>query len=87
MTNKRKRQLELLRKLISNKNTKETDDAESRVDYIADHLGIEKSEVIEIVNLLKEENILADMKDLRVFMKKGASEKRLLSILKTFLVY
>ena len=74
----------IIRKLFSNKNTKETDDAESRVDYIADHLGIEKSEVIEIINLFKEENILADMKDLRVFMKKGASEKRLLSILKNF---
>jgi len=77
----------IIRKLISNKYTKEPGDeeAESRIDYIADHLGLEKREVVEIVELLKEENILADLKDLKIYMKEGANEKRALRILKTFL--
>ena len=29
-------------------------EAESRVDYIADHLGLDKGVVIQIVNLLRE---------------------------------
>ena len=40
---------------------------------------------MEIVELLKEENILADLKDLKIYMKEGANEKRALRILKTFL--
>jgi ATP-dependent DNA helicase RecQ len=34
-------------------------------------LGIVKEEVINIVNLLREEKILADAKDLTAFIKKG----------------
>ena len=47
------------------------EEAESRVDYIADHLGLDKGVVIQIVNLLREERILADGKDLTAFIKKG----------------
>ncbi|MFR1361684.1 hypothetical protein [Alistipes ihumii] len=36
---------------------KQSDDriAESRIDYISDHLGIKKEEVISVVNLMREE--------------------------------
>ena len=40
------------------------EEAESRVDYISDYLGIPKGIVIRIVNLLREESILADTKDM-----------------------
>ena len=33
----------------------------------SDHLGIVKEEVIKIINLLREEKILADTKDLTAF--------------------
>jgi ATP-dependent DNA helicase RecQ len=46
-------------------------------------LGIVKEEVINIVNLLREEKILADAKDLTAFIKKGVKIKTaLLALLK-----
>ncbi|MFN2435560.1 MAG: UvrD-helicase domain-containing protein, partial [Desulfotignum sp.] len=58
--------------------------AESRVDYISDHLGIVKEEVIRIITLLREEKILADAKDLTAFIKKGEKTNRSLGILQAF---
>lgn len=77
--------IRIIKKLFSSKNCKQIDDeeAEARVDYISDHLAIEKKQVVQIVNLLREENILADMKDLKVFIKKTETEKRLANKLKT----
>lgn len=61
-----------------------TDDevAESRIDYISDHLGIKKEEVISAVNLMREEEILADAKDLTAFIKRSESRNRSLLIVK-----
>ena len=50
------------------------EEAESRVDYISDYLGIPKGIVIRIVNLLREESILADTKDMTAFIKKAEYE-------------
>ena len=77
----------IIKKLFSSKSRKgDTSDeqAESRIDYISDHLGIVKEEVINIVNLLREEKILADAKDLTAFIKKGENKNRSLSIVETF---
>jgi ATP-dependent DNA helicase RecQ len=76
----------IIKKLFSSKTRQQVDDeaAESRVDYISDHLGIVKEEVIRIITLLREENILADAKDLTAFIKKGEKTNRSLGILKTF---
>ena len=76
----------IIRKLFSSKSRKETsgESAESRVDYISDHLGIVKGEVISIVNLLREEKILADAKDLTAFIKKGENKNRSRQIVKEF---
>ncbi len=78
--------IRIIKKLFSSKSRKETSDeaAESRIDYISDHLGIVKEEVINIVNLLREEKILADAKDLTAFIKKGENKNRSLSIVETF---
>lgn len=57
------------------------DEPESRVDYIADHLGIEKEKVIRIVNLLREEGILADARDLSAYIKKRENVNQSLNIL------
>ncbi|HWQ89559.1 MAG TPA: RecQ family ATP-dependent DNA helicase [Desulfitobacteriaceae bacterium] len=59
-------------------------EAESRVDYISDVLGIERGEVISIIYLLREEKILADAQDLIVYLKKKENKNRSLSILNTF---
>lgn len=76
----------IMKKLFSSKSRKQSNDevAESRVDYISDHLGIVKEEVINIINLLREEKILADTKDLTAFIKKGENKNRSLAVVDAF---
>jgi len=76
----------IIQKLISSKNRKKATEEipEARIDYISDHLGIVKEEVIQLVTLLREENILADAKDLTAFIKRGENKNRSLAILETF---
>jgi ATP-dependent DNA helicase RecQ len=78
--------IRIIKKLLSSKNRKRVseDSAESRVDYIADQLGIPREEVITIINLLREENILSDSKDLTAFIKKGENKNKSLAIFETF---
>lgn len=78
--------IRIIKKLFSSKSKKQNNDdaAETRIDYISDHLGIVKGEVINIVNLLREEKILADAKDLTAFIKKGENINRSLKIVETF---
>ncbi len=80
------RAIRIIKKLFSTKSRKHSNDeiAEARVDYIADHLGIVKEEVIKIITLLREEKILADTKDLTAFIKQGDNVNRSLSILESF---
>lgn len=76
----------IIKKLFSSKSKKDVDEefAESRIDHISDHLGIVKEEVIDIINLLREENILADAKDLTAFIKKGEQKSRSLQLVESF---
>ena len=76
----------IIKKLFSSKSRKQgtEESAESRVDYISDHLGIVREEVINIVNLLREENILADAKDLTAFIKKGQQKNRSIKIVESY---
>jgi ATP-dependent DNA helicase RecQ len=78
--------IRIIKKLFSSKSRKQSNEesAESRIDYISDHLGIVKEEVINIVNLLREEKILADAKDLTAFIKKGENKNRSLNIVESF---
>ena len=78
--------IRIIKKLFSSKSRKPSNDevAESRIDYISDHLGIVKEEVINIVNLLREEKILADAKDLTAFIRKGEHINRSLKIVETY---
>ncbi|MFD0836692.1 RecQ family ATP-dependent DNA helicase [Mariniflexile aquimaris] len=78
--------IRIIKKLFSSKSRKQANDeaAESRIDYISDHLGILKEEVINVVNLLREENILADTKDLTAFIKRGENMNRSLGIVLVF---
>lgn len=73
--------------LFSIKSKKEAagEDAESRVDYISDRLGIIKEDVIGIINALKEEKILADMKDLSAFIKPVHGPNNALGILGSYI--
>ncbi len=76
--NQKENGVRIIKKLFSSKSRKQSNEetAESRIDYISDHLGIEKENVIGIVNLLREEKILADAKDLTAYIKKGENKNR-----------
>ncbi|MDT3401861.1 RecQ family ATP-dependent DNA helicase [Mucilaginibacter terrae] len=78
--------IRIIKKLFSSKSRKRASEetAESRVDYISDHLGIVKDEVIRMINLMREESILADAKDLTAFIKQGDNIKNSLGIVEKF---
>lgn len=78
--------IRIIKKLIASRSRKQSDEdaAEARIDYISDHLGIVKEEVIGVVNLLREEKILADTKDLTAFIKRGEDQNRSLDIVTGF---
>ena len=76
----------IVKLLISSKRKSlaQDDEAESRVDYIAENLGIEKHLVIKAINQLRDIQILADDKDLSAFLKRS---KTLNAIQKTLDLY
>ncbi|HMO62242.1 MAG TPA: RecQ family ATP-dependent DNA helicase [Ferruginibacter sp.] len=76
----------IIKKLFSSKSKRLSteEEAESRVDYISDTLGIVKEEVIRIIELMREEKILAHTKDLTAFIKTTDSVNKSLNILESF---
>lgn len=86
-SNKQKEQaIRVIKKLFSSKSKRLSteEDAESRVDYISDQLSMVKEEVIRVIELMKEEKILAQTKDLTAFIKKAESVNKSLSIVESF---
>lgn len=82
----RQQAVRIIKKLFSSKTGgRAADDTpESRIDYISDHLGIVKEEVINAITLMREEKILADAKDLTAFIKKEENKNRSLGIVQAF---
>lgn len=78
--------IRIIKKLFSTKSKKHANDevAESRIDYISDHLGLVKEQVIKAITLMREEKILADSKDLTAFIKQGERLNQSLAIVKQF---
>ena len=76
----------IIKKLFSSKSKRLSTDevAESRVDYISDQLGIVKEEVIRIIEILREEKILAHTRDLTAFIKKSENVNKSLAILESY---
>lgn len=74
----RTRAVRIIKSLISCRSIKKAqgEEAESRVDYISDHLGISRENVIRIINLLREEKILADSKDLTAYIGKDDTQNK-----------
>jgi ATP-dependent DNA helicase RecQ len=80
--------IRIIKKLFSSKSKRLSteEEAEARVDYISDQLGIELKEVIEILTKLREEKILADTKDLTAFIKKRSNTNHSLSIINSHIL-
>lgn len=68
----------IIKSLISSRSiaNAENGEAESRVDYIADTLGLTKEEVINSINLMRQENILEDSMDMSAYIYASDTENK-----------
>lgn len=79
--------IRIIKSLISQKHIVKAQDAEaeSRVDYLADILGLNRSEVVSAVMRMRQEGILADSKDITAYMQdEGATGRKSMMILERF---
>lgn len=68
----------IIRSLISRRATQgNSEEAESRIDYLADVLGMSKETVIRNVNLMRQEGILADNQDMLAGLPKSNTPREL----------
>ena len=76
----------IIKSLISSRSIANAgnDDAESRVDYLADTLGMTKDEVINSVNLMRQEGLLADSLDMSAYILANDTENKSSLILDRF---
>ncbi len=74
----REEAVRIIRSLISRRSTqRNSDEAESRIDYLADILGMSKETVIRNVNLMRQEGILADSQDMLAGLPKNNTMREL----------
>lgn len=77
----------IIKSLISSKHVAKSQDpeAESRMDYLADLLGLSKREVVSVVERMRQEGILADTKDITAYLQdSGDSERKSRTLLEHF---
>lgn len=76
----------IIQKLISTRSRKQSSNEipESRVDYISDHLGIDKVEVIDIIQKLREARVLTDAKDLTIYVDENNTLQKAMNTLNIF---
>ncbi len=76
----------IIKSLISSKSVSRAGnaDAESRVDYLADRLGMEKSDVIHSIQQMREDGLLADTKDLTAYIQKTDTVNKSMLVLYRF---
>ena len=74
----------IIKSLISARATAEGRgaEAESRVDYLADILGMSKATVIRNINLMRQDGLLADSRDMQAWVSKSTTLRNLDIILK-----
>ena len=76
----------IIKSLISQKYISRAQDAEaeSRIDYLADILGMKKGEIISAVGRMRQEGILADSKDISAYMQEVGGERKAMQMLSNF---
>ncbi len=77
----------IMSKLISSRSiaNANNDEAESRVDYISDMLGVPKADVIHNLELLRQEGLLADSKDLTAYIRRADTKNKSLAVLNKYI--
>ena len=86
-SNEIEKAVRIIKSLISQKYITKAQDAEaeSRIDYLADILGLSKWEVISVVERMRQEGILADNKDISAYLlDAGDSERKSQTLLERF---
>ena len=78
--------IRIIKSLISSRSiaNAQEDAAESRVDYLADMLGMEKATVVSVVERMRQEGILADTRDMTAYLYEKDSEHRSSLILERY---
>ena len=66
----------VISKLIASRSraNAKNDDAESRIDWLADNIGIDKRKIIEVINLMKQINLLANDDDMTAVINDAPSK-------------
>ena len=74
----------IIKSLISARATAEGRgaEAESRVDYLADILGMNKATVIRNINLMRQDGLLADSRDMQAWITKSTTQRNLDALLR-----
>ena len=74
----------IIKSLISARATAEGRgaEAESRVDYLADILGMNKAVVIRNINLMRQDGLLADSRDMQAWVTKSTTVRNLDAMLR-----
>ena len=82
-----KNALQIMKMLIASRSRSKarTEEAESRIDYIADITGLEREVVIESVQLMREEQLLADSQDMSAYIKRTDATNKSLAVLMRYL--
>ena len=78
--------IRIIKKMISSRSRQQAQNEtpEARVDYIADDLGLEKEQVLHIIQMLREAKVLADAKDLTAYVEESGSLGRAINTLNCF---
>lgn len=73
-----KNAIRIIKSLITQKHIAKAQDseAESRIDYLADILGLSKRDVISSVDRMRQEGILADTRDISVYLQDISDKQR-----------
>lgn len=76
--NQRENAKRIIKSLISSRSIAKAgnDEAESRVDYLADILGMTKDDVISAVNIMRQEGLLEDSMDMSAYIFATDTENR-----------
>ena len=61
-----------------------TEEAESRVDYLADRLGLQRREVVSLISLMRQEGLLSDTQDMSASILATDTENRAAHLLERF---
>lgn len=78
--------LRIIKSLISSRSIASAGntDAESRVDYLADILGLSKESVIESISLMRQEGLLEDYNDMSAYIYDSDSQHKSMLVLERF---